>query len=139
MNVANEMAVPEKEARRPSTDERSWNGKKNKKKKKKKNALAPRGALVDVFRVDLFDAADELLESVAVDDQAAHALRIVGDDVGRPRVFPTNQNHQSRVQPRPVKASYGWSHQFSTGNWLSRTRKIVQNGNEKKTTVRLKR
>ena len=38
---------------------------------------------VDVFVLDVVQVGDELMERLAVDDEAGDALGVVGDDVGR--------------------------------------------------------
>ena len=50
--------------------------------------LATGISIVDVFGADLIQAADELVERLAVNHQTSHAFGIVGNNVGRSYVFP---------------------------------------------------
>jgi hypothetical protein len=58
------------------------------------NWLATGVAIVDVFGADLSQSADELVERLSVNHQTADAFGIVGDDVGRPYVFPARLEHR---------------------------------------------
>lgn len=56
--------------------------------KNKKILLATGFSIVDVFGADFVQPADELVERLAVNHQTADAFGIVGNNVGRPYIFP---------------------------------------------------
>lgn len=55
--------------------------------KRRAHALASRLAVVDVFGADLVEAADELVEGLAINHEARHSFGIVRDDVRRAYVL----------------------------------------------------